>query len=335
MAANLTPQYLKAEKEYRAAQTLEDKLAALKKMLSELPKHKGTEKIHAGLKTRLSELKVEMETRRKTGRAGVTFRVPKEGAAQIVLLGYPNVGKSQIVARLTGAHVEVADYPFTTRQPAPGMMRYEDIQIQLVDTPPLSVKGMEPGMLDLIRAADAAMLVLDLSTDGDDIRPDPLEQADSTITRLSEVKIHLVGRVPDEREDPFVVYLKTLLVGSKVDVEGAQGRLAALEDLYRERYTLLGLSARDNIGLDGFGRRLFDFLELIRIYTKEPGKKPDLAAPYVLHRGATVLDLAERIHKDFAERMKFARIWGANAYSGQSVGRDHALNDKDVLELHI
>lgn len=335
MAANLTPQYLKAEKEYRAAQTLEEKLAALRKMISELPKHKGTEKIYASLKTRMAELKREVETRKKAGRHGVTWRVPREGAAQVVLLGFPNVGKSQIVARLTGANVQVADYPFATHLPAPGMMRHEDVQIQLVDTPPISAKGMEPNMLDLLRAADAVILVLDLGTDGDDLRPDPLEQADSIIQRLAEFKVHLVGQAPQARDDPFAVYLKTLVVGNKLDADGAKDRWAALEDLYRDRYPLLGISARDNIGLDGIGRRFFDFLELLRVYTKQPGKKPDLTAPYVLWRGATVLDLAERIHKDFAERLRFARIWGAAAYSGQSVGRGHVLNDKDVLELHI
>src|SRR5688572_2380924 len=121
MPANLTPQYAKAEEEYKQAKTPEERLACLKTMYSLMPKHKGTEKLQAELKAKMKELKEEAEQQKKSGKKGVSYKIPKQGAGQVILLGGPNVGKSRLLSRLTKATPEVAAYPFTTREPQPGM----------------------------------------------------------------------------------------------------------------------------------------------------------------------------------------------------------------------
>jgi ribosome-interacting GTPase 1 len=328
MPANLTPQYLKAEQKFRSAQTTEEKIEAVKEMLATLPKHKGTEKIYAELKRKLAEFKKEAETEHRKGKHGPSFKVPREGAAQVVLVGYPNVGKSQIVAKLTDANVQVADYPFTTRAPAPGMMKYEDIQIQLVDTPPVTPTTTEPGMFDLVRAADAVIIVVDLGAD------EGLEQIEWILERFAQSKISLLPKRPLKPLTDGVLAVRTFLVGNKDDLPGAADRLDALKGLYADRFMLLPISAQEGRGLGDLMKKIYEFLDVIRVYTKEPGQKPDLTAPYVLPRGSTVLDLAGRVHNDFRQTLKFARLWGTGAYSGQSVGRDHVLSEKDVVELH-
>ena|SRR5215471_6222501 len=162
MPANLTPEYLAAEREYKSAQTHVEKIEALERMLARLPKHKGTEKLQADLKRRLSQAR--KESQKKGGAHTVPFWVvEREGAGQVALIGPPNSGKSKLLCALTHARPEVADYPFTTRLPTPGMMTFENVQIQLVDLPPLAAEFMEPWLPRVIRAAHAAVLVLNLN----------------------------------------------------------------------------------------------------------------------------------------------------------------------------
>src|SRR5438105_7569375 len=137
MATNLTPQYHEAEAEYKKAQTAEDRLACLKKMWTLVPKHKASEKLQAELKTKMSALREEVERDKKSPKkAGVSYKIPKQGAGQYVIVGAPNAGKSRLLTRLTRAMPEVAPYPFTTRAPHVGMMAWEDVRVQLIDTPP-------------------------------------------------------------------------------------------------------------------------------------------------------------------------------------------------------
>ncbi|MGQ9590166.1 MAG: GTPase [Planctomycetota bacterium] len=328
MPANLTPQYKAAEERFRRAVTHDEKMEALQEMLATIPKHKGTEKMQADIKKRIARLRQEEEEQRRRGKRGGYFRVEKQGAGQAVLVGFPNVGKSSLVVALTNADLEVADYPFTTHLPSPGMMPFENVQIQLVDTPPLTADYLEPWLPDLVRRAEVALLVVDLGSD------DLLEQVETVRQRLAAMHIHLVGREPEE-PDAFNLCRRTLVVGNKVDAEGSTERLIVLRELYGQEYLIVPVSARTGAGLEEFRRILWDFLQKVRVYTKVPGKKPDLSQPFVLPQGSTVLDLASSIHHDFVEGLKFARIWGAEAHDGQTVGRDHVLHEGDILELHL
>ncbi len=325
MPANLTPQYLEAEKRFKSSKTTEDKIAALEEMQATIPRHKGTEKLQADLKRRLSKLRTEQQ-RRPTSRAGIIHHVEKEGAGQVVLVGPPNSGKSSLVCALTHATPEVADYPFTTRVPMPGMMAFEDIQVQLVDLPPVHPDFPESWVYQIVRNADAALLVVDLSD------PDLLEDLETTLGQLDNAKVRL-GRGPATNL-PGWLRKPALVVGNKLDVPGAHDDLEILKELYGERFSLFQVSVLSGEGVSELRRTVFDMLELVRVYTKPPGKKLALTAPYVLKRGSRLMDLATAVHHDFVSQLKFARVWGHGKFEGQMVNRDYVLADKDIVELH-
>jgi small GTP-binding protein len=325
MPANLTPDYLEAEQRFKSAKTTEEKGEALEEMHSTIPKHKGTETMQAEIKRRLSKLRTA-QSKRPARRIDAMHRVDKEGAGQVVLAGPPNSGKSALLRRLSHATPEVADYPFTTRLPIPGMLQFEDIQIQLVDLPPVHPDFHESWIYQVIRNADAVMLVVDLSD------PDLLEDLDSTLEELRKSKVELgCGPLP---EAPGWMAKKTLFVGNKLDAPDAKDDLEILRELYDPRFPVHPVSAETGEGLEKIGGALFDLLELVRIYTKIPGKKLEPTAPYVLKRGARLTDLAAMVHHDFVTHLKYARLWGRGKFEGQMVNRKHLLADKDIIELH-
>jgi uncharacterized protein len=312
MPANLSPDYLEAERAYKSAQTAAEKIEALERMCSTLPKHKGTEKLYADLKRRLSQARKEGQ---KKGASHATpfYWVKKEGAGQVVLLGPPNSGKSSLVKALTHAHPEVAEYPFTTRAPLPGMMRYENVQIQLLDMPPIAQEFTEPWVAQVIRNAEESVLVVDAADD------DALGEID-----------FILAMVEDRKLKP-----PCFLLANKMDVPGASENYGALRELYGERFAYLAVSAETGKGLDAFRRAVFDALSLVRVYTKAPGKKTDTSSPFVLHRGQTVMDAARMVHKDFAEHLRYARLFRLDRdHDGMMVERTHVLEDEDILEFH-
>ena len=331
MPANLTPQYMEAEQRFKQAATQQEKVTCLEEMLRVIPKHKGTDKLQADLKRRLSKLRQEAQ-RSSGARRAAGPSVVKEGAGQIALVGLPNAGKSALVGALSKAVTEVADYPFTTRKPIPGMVVYENVQIQLVDLPPISRDYMETWLQQIVRNADALLLVVDVS-DGD-----ALEAIEFACATLAEWKILpvLPGTVTDPEELPVgVVERPALLLGAKCDDPVAEDTWAMIEELYGERWPRLATSALSGHNLEELRAALYDLLGKIRVYTKAPGKKPDLTAPFTLPRGSTVSDVAATVHKDFAVRLKFARIWGKQKYDGQMVQRDYVVQEEDVIELHV
>jgi small GTP-binding protein len=330
MAANLTPQYLEAEADYKKAQAPEDRLECLKKMYQLIPKHKASEKLQAELKTKISEAKEEVEHAKKhPKKAGVSYKFPRQGAGQILVVGGPNAGKSRLLTRLTRAAPEVAPYPFTTREPHAGMMDWEDVKVQLIDTPPVTADVMEGYLSSLVRAADAALLMVDL---GDDDGP---FAAQTVLDRLQEVKTVLVGKKPATQEDYSIQYVPTMLVGNKIDVPGADERLAFVRETFGDRFAVHVIGAEHGQGLEDLRTAIFRFLNVIRVYTKQPGKPPDLTSPFTCPVGSTLVEMAALVHRDFSQNLKSARIWGTGVFEGQTVKRDHVLHDKDVVELHI
>ena len=322
MPANLTPQYLEAERRFRQATTPEEQLVALGEMMATIPKHKGTEHMRADIRRRMARVRTEAARKRSAGRGPTWQHVPREGAGQIVLVGAPNVGKSRLLAALSHASPIVAPYPFATRIPLPGMVAFENVQIQLVDLPPIAPETADPWLFALIRQADAALLVADLASD------DLLSSIEETLELVSRFNVQLVRTGVSEEGVP------TLLVAAKADVAGASERLGILRELIADRFPLLAVSAEAGTNIDALRREMFALLNVIRVYTKAPGHRADLSAPFVLKRGATVQEAAAVVHKDFSERLKYARIWGACAFDGQMVQREHILEDGDVLELH-
>src|SRR5262249_7718128 len=245
MAVNLTPQYLEAEADYKRAQTAEERLECLKRMWALVPKHKASEKLQAELKTKLSAAREEVEHERKSPKkGGVSHKIPRQGAGQILLVGGPNGGKSRLLTRLTRATPEVAAYPFTTREPRAGMMEWEDVRVQLIDTPPITADYLESYLSSMVRAADAALLVVDL---GDDDGP---LAAEAVVARLAQVKTVLTGQPPAETEDLSVHHTKTMLVANKLDLSGAAERLELVRELFGDRFPIQALDAESGNGLE-------------------------------------------------------------------------------------
>lgn len=329
MAVNLTPQYHEAEAEYKKARTPEEKLECLKRMWVELPKHKASEKVQADLKTKMSDLREAVETKKGQKKPGVSHKVPRQGAGQIIILGGPNAGKSRLLTRLTRATPEVAPYPFTTREPHVGMMEWEDVKIQLIDTPPVTADFLEGYLSSMVRVADAAVLMIDL---GDDDGP---FAAETVIERLKEVKTLLVGQKDYANDDFTIEQIKTMIVANKIDADGAADRLEIVREMFADKYPIHVLAAESGQGLEDLRTALYQFLEVIRVYTKQPGKPPDMTSPFTCPIGSAVIEMAELVHRDFADNLKSARLWGTGVFEGQSVKRDHVLHDKDVIELHI
>lgn len=337
MPANLSPEYKAAEAAYRAAREPRERLEWLREMLRTIPKHKGTDHLQADIKGRIAELTDELTAaRRGAARTGPPTVVRPEGAAQIALLGPPNSGKSSLHHALTRSHAAAGPYPFTTQYPQPGMLPFEDVAFQLVDLPPLTAEHPVPWLANALQPADGAFLVVDLS------EPACVEQVLRLHDLLAARRAHLraawpggVAPGPRDDQDPFAVYLPTLLVAAKVDLlADLEGELAVFRELTGLTYPVLAASATTGRGLDAFGPWLFDALGIVRVYTKVPHRPADLSRPYTLRRGQTVQDIAAMVHKEVAGGLKHARLWSRGGAEGVQVGRDHRLEDGDVLELH-
>ena len=327
MPANLTPEFLAARERFNKAKTDEERLDALQEMLATIPKHKGTEKMQADIKRRIAKLRERMEQRRRSGKSsGPTYHVEREGAAQLALVGPPNSGKSSLVAALTNAHPDVAPYPMSTFRPCPGMMEYEDIQIQLVDLPPITPEYTEGWVYGLVRLADAVLLCLDLADEK------CFELADQVIELLAGRHI-VLSDGPSRQVDWRTVERRTLAVGMKSDL--APGRAQELSAWAEGRFPHLAVSTATGEGLEELRRAIFRAAGVVRVYTKKPGHPPDMTQPYTLREGATVLDVVEHIHKEFVERLRYVRLWGSGRFDGQHAPLDHVVQDGDIVEIHL
>lgn len=388
MPANLPAEARAKWLKVMEARTPEEKIRALEEFLSAVPKHKGTANLRLWATRRLAELREEIEIRRrKRAGRGPRFFIEKEGAAQVIVIGPPNTGKSSIVSILTGAKTKIADYPYTTIEPVPGMYRFKDVLFQLIDTPPLSLSyksGLNSRVIGLIRNADAIIIVLDLNND-------PINMFRKIHNELSSYGILLHkprGRVVIERQRSGKLGIRVTLMGKLLDctlddirkllesyrINNALVKVygdVTLDDveqaifesrLYKPSIIIINkadldlkkafykgkllkkmnpnipviiASAKWRKGFEKLGEILFNKLELLRIYTKQPnGRVSD--KPLVLKKGSTVLDVAKSIHKKFVENFLYAKIWGPSAkYPGERVGLEHILCDGDIVEIHI
>jgi ribosome-interacting GTPase 1 len=326
MPANLPPQYFEAEKRLRTAKTAEDKIMALEEMLAIMPKHKGTDHLKADLRRKIARLSQEAEKRSGAKRASML--IEKEGAAQVVVIGLPNTGKSQLIASITSASPPVAEYPFTTQTATPGMMEFENIKIQLIDTPPLTEQPAEWWLRNTIIRADAIAIIVDLGSD-------PLAQMETILTQLAEMRVG-IGKIKADGEDGLILHQKkALIIANKVDLENTGENYLTLRNRYGEQVPVTAVSARQGNGLEKLRYEIFKMLNIIRVYTKTPGKKAELNDPIVLTMGSTLEDAAEAVHKDFRARLKYARIWGSAKHDGVMAKRNHVLEDGDIIELHM
>ncbi len=327
MPANLPPQYFEAEKRYREAGTPEGKVEALEEMLQIMPKHKGTDKLRAEVRRKISKVKSQAQQKKGASRRETAYAIDREGAAQVVVIGPPNSGKSSLVASLTNAKPEIEVFPHSTWKPTPGMAPYENIQFQLVDTPPLTRDYVDTLLGDLIRRCDIMAILIDL-------HKDPLAQIEETLALLQGLRIFPLGLpIPEDlKKPPFVK--KTLVVVNKVDDEADEEDYEIFLELWESELPCVGVSTQKGRNLERFVQMLYDLAGIIRVFTKTPGKKADLNQPFILPKESTLEELASKIHKDLQRNLKFARVWGREVYDGQMVQRDYVLQDGDVVEIH-
>lgn len=325
MPLNLTPEYFEADRKYRQARTPAEKLAALEEMLRTIPKHKGSEKKQADLKRRISELRQGEQVKGRKSTGADPYHVERQGAGQAILIGPPNSGKSSIVARLTNAPVKITDFPYGTPVPVPGMAHYEDVPIELVDTPPVTPDHLPGGLINAARNADTLLLVVDLSSES------VLEELEGLLAALADKDLAL-DKADDEEE--MRVGPRGLILCNKIDLPGAAGTFQMLKELRPAEPEMMAVSGRTGENLDVLVRKLFEMLDVIRIYSKEPGRPVDREKPFILPAGSTVEELARHIHKDLAANLKYARVWGEQTYDGQQVRGSYRLHDRDIVEIH-
>jgi hypothetical protein len=322
MPTNVGPEYKKAEEAFRAAKTTDEKIARLEDMIALLPKHKGTDHLYADLKRRMSKLlKQEESAGRKSG--GPILGFEKEGAAQVILVGPPNSGKSSILRAITNAGPDIGEYPFSTHAMQPGMVQYQDIQIQMVDTPPVTAEFMPTHLLSVVRGAEAVILVADLSVDS------LLEDLEAVFQAFELRHVQFVREQSEDRD-----LIRCRVIANKKDAPGAEARLELLREMIAERFEVLPLSTRNQEEVGRLPGMLFEWLDIVRVYTKAPGQKADLDKPYTVFAGQTVGDICSLIHKDFLQNLRFARMW-RDSEKPITVSKHEPVHDGDVLELHI
>lgn len=328
MPTNLPPEYFAADRKFREAESTSAKIAALEEMMSTIPKHKGTDKLRADLRRKISKLKSEKQKKKGATKHESEYHIEKEGAGRIVIVGQPNVGKSSIVAHLTHAIPKISESPFTTWQPLPGMIPIEDIQVQLIDTPPLNKEHTEPEFFDLLRTADLILIVVDL-------KATPFQQLEDSLELLKEHKIVPSNLKMKIEENHRIKFLPTLVIVNKDDDDKCDEDFEVFKELLEIDLPLIPLSVLKKRNIEKLKIKIFEALEIIRIYSKPPGKEADLTKPFVLKKGSNVEEFASKVHHDFYQKLKTARVWGSNVFDGQLVGRDHILQDKDIVELHL
>ncbi|TWT55568.1 translation-associated GTPase [Thalassoglobus neptunius] len=328
MAANLTPQYYKAEAAFRRASTPRERLQALEEMLRVIPKHKGTDRIQGAIRARLKELRAELQSLGTRNSAHKSSRFPRQGCGTVVLVGAPNSGKSRVLKETTNATPVVAEYPYSTREAMPGLATVSGVQIQLIDTPAIAENVVPPSLVDLVRTADLVVCCIDGSS------PDAVRETLEVYRQLADRKTLLDHESGFAVDDLTTVRIRSLIAITRGDHSNTQAVVAEWKERSGLRLPIEIVDLDSSSDVEQLKSRMFESLGLIRIFTKRPGEEVAMDSPMTIPVGGTVEDLAEKVHHEIASRLKFAKVWGSSAFDGQTVGRDHVLSDGDVVELH-
>jgi len=330
MPANLPPQFYALSMKLKEAASNDEKISILEEMLRISPKHKGTENLQKDLKTKIAKLKKQRPKRIK---GKTIYSIKKEGAGQVVISGPANSGKSSLLNALTNANAKVAPYPFTTKIPQPAMMTYENILIQLVDTPPLSPEFSPPWLKEILKAADILLAVFDLS------------------------KGNIIEEIKNFKEildDWNLSEKKIIFLGNKVDLGKAKENLKKIRVPTKwVQYEIKPISCFQKIGLKELKKEIFDLLEIIRVYTKSHNQDlPDFEHPFIMKKNSRLIDLASQIHHNFTFSFKYAKLFNEleihftsdkskiyqifkkDSKKPQIIGKDYILRDGDVVEIY-
>jgi small GTP-binding protein len=346
MPINATPEYQAAERVYNDAKTVSEKIKALEEMLKKAPSHKGAESLRADIKSKLAKYRTQVEKEKQSSGKKYQISVKKEGAAQAVLVGLTNAGKSYLLSKLTNAKPEISEHEFTTKMPEVGVMEYQGIKIQIVEMPAITEgylnKERGPTFFSIIRNADLVIFVTKEEADME-ILKEEFEKA-GIITDREKPKIRIkkegsggisiVGKIKGNPEDAKRILRDYGIMNGVLEVEG-EITLEDLEEVANERTVYMkSIRVKSDERPDDMKWKIWRNLDLMKVYTKQPGKEKDWP-PVAMHKGETIKDLALRIHKDFIKKFRFARVWGSSKYQGQQIGLEYELHDEDVVEFHI
>ena len=256
--------------------------------------------MHADIKQRISRLKKQIaDQHKKSSTKGPIYKLPRQGAGRAIIVGPANSGKSQLLASLTKAKPVVAEFPYTTIQPMPGMMPWKDVAVQLVDTAPISTNELDQSTSELIRGADLVLLMLDLGSD------DGGQELQNLVDFVNGGKTRFGRKTEIDHQNIGVTNTATLLLANKTDLSDAADRLQFFDEFLDAGFDRLLISALTGDGLPELSDRIFQSLDVIRVYTKQPTKKePDMESPFTIKRGSTLSDLAELVHKDIAQEFE-------------------------------
>jgi len=344
MPVNAPVEYFKAEEKFLSARSRDEKIKYLEEMIRLLPKHKSSENVLRNLRKKLAKLRSQQE---KKAVSKPKFVIKKEGAGQVCLMGLTNSGKSTLLKQLTNVDVEIANYAYTTKEPVVGMMRYEDVQIQLIEIPSTFTNDV----MSVVRNCDGIVFVLDGEKNLDEQKQRLLEIMQNSKIKINEkpkdikiekktlggIEIRGGYRIRGSIDDVKQILLASgysnclVIVNENVDIEDI---MDAMDRSLVYKNAVYLVTKRKDIDFERIKEEIWSMLSLIRIYTKSPGKSPE-KNPITLPVGSCVRDAASMIHKDFLSRFKFARVWGKSVkFNSQKVGLDHVLADKDILEIH-
>lgn len=358
---------------------IEEKIKAIEDEIQKTPYNKATSHHIGKLKAKISQLKEEQIKRSSGGTKGEGFHIKKSGDATAVLVGFPSVGKSTLLNELTNAESKVGAYQFTTLDIIPGIMEYNNAQIQIFDVPGIITgaaggKGRGKEILSVARTADLIVIVLDtlnpqhldvilrelhnVGVRPNESKPDvkikktrkggvnvsstvPLTYLDEKIIRsiINEYGIHNADILfrDDVTMDQFIdvieankSYVPMMILLNKVDLVDE----AYLNELKKYIPEFTPISADKKMNIDALKEKIYNNLDLVRVYLKPQGRKADMEDPLVIKKGSTVIDVCGKLHREFVRNFRHAKIWGTSVkFPGQKVGPDHVLDDEDILRI--
>ena len=358
---------------------LDEKIKEIEEEIQSTSYNKATQHHIGKLKAKLANLKEESIKRASGKGSGLGFGVKKSGDATISLVGFPSVGKSTLLNKLTDANSKVADYEFTTLNVVPGVMNYKGTKIQILDIPGVisgaaSGKGRGKEIMSIVRTSELILILLDIKK---------TEQLDAILTELYDVGIRINESPPNIRirktsrggvtvtsvkklknidrktimeilnvngihnadvtlrEDATIerfidatmtnrVYIPGVIAVNKMDLVDRKKFVGILKNIPNP----IEISAGSSINLDKLRDEIFKKLNLIRIYMRPQGGKPDYGEPLILEKDSTIEDACKKIHRRFLKKFRYAFVWGKSAkFDGQRVGLSHRLKDEDALTI--
>lgn len=285
-----------------------DRIREVRALIAELPDYRNGP--YADLrKSLLGEIEDTRVRSNAVQRDSIAVR--REGAAQIALVGPPNVGKSSVLQALSEIQIKTGDYPFTTLRPVPALTRVHGVLVQLVEIPGLiggasDDKGGGRALLGVLRSADAIVYCARASHDPDELA-----------TVMNEVEIAGIDK-------------PAILAATRAD-EATADEITRVREAFPE-LAMVPVSVLDPESLDSLRDHIWRMTGLIRVFLRNNGSTS--AAPLALAVGATVADVADSVHHDLGASFTAARIWGPSArFEGQRVGREHVVADADTVEI--